>query len=292
MKTLKTTKYAKSFPEKKPFTGRYTFGKHHEYEVVIADTLELRHRAWALVHRNYKEKGYAGAGGDELWYGLHDALPDTRTFIVTREGRDVAALTLVVDSPVKLPADELYGMELDQRRKNGQRFCEIISLASEEKSSARCLEILKHLFRLSYLSARYVENATDLIITVNPHHTGYYEKKMLFEQVGEERKCAKVGGAPAVLLRLDLTTAEARYSQRLYGRKTEFYNFFLADNSLSLNFLNAPNLRMTYDQWQECFYIRRSFLSKASTWIQAHIRRMLTESAEFADCDEQRAMVG
>ncbi|MFW6151934.1 MAG: hypothetical protein ACOC6C_03065 [Verrucomicrobiota bacterium] len=51
MKALKTVQYSTGIPVKWPVSGRYTFGNCNEYEVVIADTLELRRRAWALVSK-------------------------------------------------------------------------------------------------------------------------------------------------------------------------------------------------------------------------------------------------
>ncbi|MFH1022187.1 MAG: hypothetical protein V1809_02230, partial [Planctomycetota bacterium] len=59
-----------------------------------------------------------------------------------------------------------------------------------------------------YLLSRKIRGATDFVITVNPRHVRFYERSMLFEKAGPERVYGKVGGAPAVLLRVDLSTPD------------------------------------------------------------------------------------
>ncbi|MBA4387727.1 MAG: hypothetical protein C0404_07080 [Verrucomicrobia bacterium] len=207
----------------------YRFGRNGEYEIIVARRLAERKRAWAMVYRMYREKGYAEPDTDGLWYGLYDALPQTTTFLVTRDGVEVATLTTVFDSEFGLPADTVYKDELDAMRRNGRRLCEIVSLSSEEKDRRQCVEVLKHMFKVGYLMACKLSDATDFIITVNPHHSSYYEKKLLFHRQGCERSYQKVGGAAAVLLCLDLETAPGRYVER-YG---------LEEGSLGSHFLDS-----------------------------------------------------
>jgi len=121
----------------------------------------------------------------------------------------VGALTVVFDSPLGLPADKLYKPELDALRAKGRRLSEIVSLGVAEDSGAGS-EILVKLFNFVYLVSKKVRGATDFVITVNPRHVRFYEKTLLFEPAGAEREYDKVGGAPALLLRLDLDVPEER----------------------------------------------------------------------------------
>lgn len=177
--------------------GMYRFGAELEYEIRIARDIRDRKAAWGFVRRAYVREGYAQESGPDLWYGIHDALPATTTFAVKRAGVIVATLTLVFDSAIGLPADGLYGAELDERRARNRRLCEIVSLASEERRSVSGMKVIRHLFRLAYLVARDLEEYTDFMITVNPSHAAYYQKSLLFEQIGPERAYDKVAGAPA-----------------------------------------------------------------------------------------------
>ena len=90
------------------------------------------------------------------------------------------------------------------------------------------------MFKLAYLTARRLEQATDFIITVNPRHMAYYERILLFRRVGRQRCYGKVGGAPAVLMNLDLEIAEARYRQKYSWGPRSFFRFF-ADSGTDAN---------------------------------------------------------
>ncbi|HOX06003.1 MAG TPA: radical SAM protein [Planctomycetota bacterium] len=216
----------------------YRFGADGAYSIRVAASAEDRRKAWRLAYRVYRGKDYAGPNAQELWYGLHDALPGTTTLLVERQepagssrtqSVPVAALTLVFDSPLGLPADELYRSELDGLRAGGRKLCEIVSLVSIETDLRRGAEIMKHLFKLAYLVAHHLEGATDFLITVNPRHVSFYKRMLLMTEAGPERAYAKVGGAPAVLLGLDLVAAWETYREHfghLDGDRN-LYRFFL-----------------------------------------------------------------
>jgi hypothetical protein len=238
-------------------SDRYVFGLECEYEITVACGIEDRCRAWRLVYGVYLEKGYAKPCAEELWYGDHDALPDTTTFLVTRSGDDIAALTTVFDGVAGLPAEGLYGNELDNLRGRGRRLCEIVSLVNTEKVSARSFEILLHLFRAAFVTARHLERATDFMITVNPHHVPYYERVLLFERVGEEKTYSKVSGAPAVLMRLDLERASERYRERYASRsgRRNLHRFFADGIPLLCRWLSRRRVPLDWGSLHEYFGI-------------------------------------
>jgi hypothetical protein len=193
-----------------------------------ANCLKDRRDAWRLAYQVYLQKGYTQASPDGYWYGRHDALPGTVTFLAEDNGRPAAAVTVVFDSPWKLPADEIAGAEIENLRSRRRRPCELVSLVSLERG-CRGAEIVKHLFKLAWIAARHISGATDFVITVNPRHVSYYTQVLLFERLGATRSCPRVKGAPADLLRLDLLEAEARYAQH-YGELPDtrnLYRFFI-----------------------------------------------------------------
>ena len=247
-----------------PVSDAYTFGPAGEYEIRIAASIEDRRRAWALVHDAYVRKGYARPNAEGLRYGIHDALPDTTTFLAEHDGEAVAALTVVCDGPLGLPADEVSGPELDMLRGKGRYPCEIVSLVDTERRRSRGAMIVMHMFKLAFVTARHVEEATDFVITVNPRHVPYYERVLLFEEIGEEKEYEKVCGAPAVLLGLDLLDAETRYRGRFGGLPEEknLYRFFTGDMG----------------RWQG--WIRR----QRRPLDGAEIRRYFTEKELFLVC--------
>jgi len=212
---MKTLASASQLKESFPFHLR-NLPDANGYNVIYAQTLEERKRIWSFVYQNYQEQGYAEPNPTGLWYSLHDALPQVVPFLITHEGDPLATVTIVGDSSFGLPADTLYKDELDAMRVEGRHLTEVTSLASAAKDRATCRSVLENLFRLSYGGALHGLGGTDLIITVNPHHTFFYERLLLFERVGETRSYGKVNGAPAVLLRLDMDEAPRRYREK-YG---------------------------------------------------------------------------
>ncbi len=218
------------------------------YTIRVANDRESREKAYRLVYRLYLEKEYVRPNASRMWLGAFDALPDTITLLVEKnvvegggwkvEGNNadnfpqpstlhpqpptrsaqsapVGALTVVFDSAAGLPADELYKAELDALRATGRRIAEVVSLGIDADAAGGS-EVLVRLFNLIHTASRRVRDATDFVITVNPRHVRFYERMMLFVPMGPERSYGKVGGAPAVLLRLPLDTPD-----RVSGRERQ-----------------------------------------------------------------------
>jgi hypothetical protein len=254
-------------------SAEYRFGAAGDYRIRVAGSAEERARAWGLVYRVYLQKEYAAPNAQRLWYGLHDALPGTTTLLVERGAEPVASLTLVFDSPLGLPADQVYGPELAALRAAGRRPCEVVSLVSTEPELRRGAEVTKHLFKLAYLAARRLSEATDFLITINPRHVSFYRRVLLMEEFGPERPYGKVGGAPAVLLGLDLLEAEERYRVRYGDAPESLYRFFVnpATEPGILAMLRSARRPLREDALQKYFVMDRPLLPGASTEQRAAV---------------------
>src|SRR6185436_10812143 len=111
-------------------------------------------------------------------------------------GRACGTISLVFDSTLGLPCNEIYRDEVATVRGQGCKLVEVTRLAIEDDiPNARTL--LQHLFYLAYIFARFVGGCTDMIIEVNPRHVLYYKRYLRFEQIGTETACPRVKGAPA-----------------------------------------------------------------------------------------------
>lgn len=189
---------------------------HPAYRILVAADRKSRSRAYALAHRVYKGCGYA-PNDEGMLVSPSDASPQTLTLLVqTDSGRDAATITLVFDSSQRLPCDEIYGTELDALRAQGRRLVEVTRLAIDEEHQ-RSKALLVRLFNFSYVFAKRVRGFDDFVIEVNPRHVNYYRRLLAFEPAGPERACPRVQGAPAVLLRLDLSIPE-REVRRVGGK--------------------------------------------------------------------------
>jgi hypothetical protein len=202
----------------------------HSYRMFVAADRTSRRRAYALAHRVYHGRGYVPAC-DEMIVSPFDSDPNTLTLLATDEnGREAATITLVFDGDKGLPCDEIYATELNALRAQRRRLVEVTRLAIDE-SHQRSKVLLLRLFNFIYIFAQRVKGFDDFVIEVNPRHVNYYRRLLLFEEAGPQRPCPRVQGAPAQLLRLDLSIP-AREVRRVGGKcakandRTLYPNFY------------------------------------------------------------------
>ncbi|PCJ51672.1 MAG: hypothetical protein COA79_25655 [Planctomycetota bacterium] len=161
-----------------------------------------------------------------MWYSAYDLLEESTVIVAIDNNRVVGTLTLIFDDEFGLPASELYESELSTIRANNT-LTEITSLAIQ-KDARFSTTILVKLFNQAYLYSKGSKNSTHFIITVNPRHVMFYQKKLLFEKIGSVKYYDKVGGAPAELLILDLELVEKTILDRNNSKSKMLYKQFIS----------------------------------------------------------------
>lgn len=181
-----------------------TRGDKQEFKVRLATTEDRRKSASLLIEKMYSWRGYkVDALGQD---------PNKIIIVAYQEDKVVGTMTLGLDSPDGLVADQLYKDEIDRLRTQGCRLCDVTKLAVDQEIKSK--SVLSAIFHLSIIYARNIHHATDLLTEVNPRHAPFYQRMLGFVQIGEEKLCPRVN-APAVLLKLDLTYADEQVKQ--YG---------------------------------------------------------------------------
>jgi hypothetical protein len=173
------------------------------YRIYSADTQPQRHEVETLIRRMYSWRGYAvDSAVSPSTVGSHETLQ------VRRDHLTVGTMTVRFDSKNGLLADGLYRDELDFIRQCGGRICELtgLAIAPGEDTTA----VLNALFEAAYIVGAKKE-VSDVVIEVNPRHVAHYRRLLGFRLAGPERQCDRVGGAPAVLLHLDLDALDERF---------------------------------------------------------------------------------
>lgn len=157
-----------------------------------------------LVERRFASRGYQGSGsGASRAYGDRFTL----TLIAEAASATVGTMSVRLDGPRGLLADEIYSEELSAVRSQGRRPCEFGGLALAERADTKM--ILSTLFALAYsLGKATHDEVTDVFIEVNPQHVGFYRRVLGFVVEAGERFCERVQ-APAVLLRTTVDELEA-----------------------------------------------------------------------------------
>jgi hypothetical protein len=175
-----------------------------KFSIRAANQPELRQKAYKLLYNIYSKMGIAQDKSNDLWLSIFDALPETITLVAEdHKGEIGGAITLVFDSPIGLPADELYKGEIDELRNTGRKICEIISFGINEAVRGS-IKILAILYYSAYLLAWRLNKSTDFVITVAAYHESFYCRAIKFKKLGPVRNYAKVNGTPTVLLNLPL----------------------------------------------------------------------------------------
>jgi len=191
------------------------------FGIRMIDTAEGRSKASLLINKMYAWRGYAGT------HKLSDD-PNRITLTASTEGEVVGTLTLGLDSPIGIMADEIFKEEVDGYRQTGARVCEITKLAFDNGGSK---EQMASLFHLSVIYARDLHKCSHIFIEVNPRHRRFYEHMLGFKRLGELRSNPRVN-APAYLLAVDLNYVSEQI--QLFGGKgaavaasqRSFYPFF------------------------------------------------------------------
>ncbi|PCJ51666.1 MAG: hypothetical protein COA79_25625 [Planctomycetota bacterium] len=199
---------------------------HQDIEIKIAKDQNLKEEAYRLIYQTYLEKGFTEKNASEMWYSVYDLLDESIVVVAMDNNIVVGALTLILDSEFGLPANELYEKELSRIRANNT-LTEITSLGIL-KSARFSTTILVKLFNQAYLYSKGSKNSTHFIITVNPRHVMFYQKKLLFEKIGSVKYYDKVGGAPAELLILDLDLVEKTILDRNISKSKTLYKQFIS----------------------------------------------------------------
>ncbi|MBT3185529.1 MAG: hypothetical protein HN342_13510 [Nitrospina sp.] len=198
------------------------------YTIRVANDLNTRRQAYELIYDLYIEKGFAKPDMSEMWFSIHDALPNTVTFVVENQSGDmVGTATVILDTGMRLPIDTIYPEEIKALRSKGRCPSEVAHFGVRDNLKGG-MQVLVKLFNFFYIYAHRICKSTDFVITVNPRHASFYKKALLFNQVGEERDYGKVNGAPAVLMHLDLSVpAQQIRLEHEQGKRTgTIYKYF------------------------------------------------------------------
>ncbi|SFG82489.1 hypothetical protein SAMN05518865_11991 [Duganella sp. CF458] len=151
-------------------------------------------KASLLINKMYSWRGYAGP--HQL-----PVDPNRITLTASDKGEVVGTLTLGLDSPNGILADEIFKDEVDTVRMiRGARVCEITKLAFDNDGSKSQMALL---FHMSVLYARDLHHCTHIFIEINPRHRRFYETMLGFKCLGGLKTNPRVG-APAYLLVIEL----------------------------------------------------------------------------------------
>lgn len=190
--------------------GHMTVTRAVAMRATVAESAAQIEAAKNLIRRRYAWRGYDMPQEEEN--SVCEAFsPDSSqvVFVATFGDTTVGTITLGLDRPMGLLAENSYGEEIEAHRVAGRTVCEVTRLAVAEDADSK--RVLAALFSLTWAAAS-VNGVTDMFVEVNPRHVVFYRRVLGFVVAAEERFCERVG-APSMLLRVDMDDLENRLTR-------------------------------------------------------------------------------
>jgi len=176
------------------------------FKIRLADTEEGRNSVSMLINKMYSWRGYSGT---------HEIQKNPNRIILAASDNStvIGTITLSIDSPIGILADEIFKDQIDIHRNRGRKVCELIKLAFDPNIRSKL--VMASLFHIAFIYGRHLHKCTDVFIEVNPRHRRFYERLLGFKQQGGKKTNPRVN-APAYLLWVDLDYVEQQI-QKLGG---------------------------------------------------------------------------
>ncbi|MGE5791198.1 MAG: N-acyl amino acid synthase FeeM domain-containing protein [Bacteroidota bacterium] len=123
--------------------------------------------------------------------------PHLYTFLAHDAGQFVGSLSVRLDSPRGLVADELYRDETAVLRDHGCRVCEFLNLTVDMNSAPK--RALACLFHAAYLFTGAVWSCDYGVLEAPARHAEFFRASLGFEPIGEERLNQRVSTVEQLL---------------------------------------------------------------------------------------------
>jgi hypothetical protein len=267
----------------------YRFGPDGQWRVLVANTRELREKAFRLVYDVYIREGYELRYGREsgLWCTIHHLHPETTIFLAEKEGRLTGSVTVMPDSRLGLPTDRMFPEPLADLRKAGRRLSEISSLVVTEEPGGIPPELAMHLYRLAHLASLHLLKSTDIVASVMDRHRDFYSRFLLFDEVSEAPRLSPKTGQQVAYARLNLETMKERYEQRYsraMGRRNLYRWFFQNEDEPDMvDWLRRSRSPMTTEDLYYFGAKKTNILAKAGHDVIAILEEEYRQAGAVAD---------
>jgi hypothetical protein len=202
-------------------------------------------KAFELVWESYVEAGLQADDNLGIRVSKYHLLPSTKVLVAVHHpeldkkkpdyekmkepGVVVGTLTLVLDSPMGLPMEELCSEEVAELRSGGRNLAEVIALSVNPEY--RKDNVMMYLYKLMFQYAKH-KGITDLTCSVTKKHIRFYRRMLLFRPLGALKEYSAANQLETQGHLLDLKRAEdearAVYHSRHFD--ADLYNFFFTAN--------------------------------------------------------------
>lgn len=208
---------------------------------VAKSFLEI-YQSFRVAHDQYCRSGYMEPDRSGLRFFLRDLLSTSYIFVAVEDGEVIGTITGILHSSAGLPCSSVFPDEIDKRIRIGRQLMEASKLAcvphdaKNMRGAKVAASIPTELLRCAFYWGM-ARNADDWFVVVNPTHQNFYQRKLGFTLIAEERACSHVSSAPGVLLGIDLSLVR---SGENISKQT--YTTFLATSIAQENIIHRHQL--------------------------------------------------
>lgn len=204
------------------------------------DTIE---EAFGLVYLAYIEVGLQAENTARIRFTKYHLIPTTKVFVaifrpeLTKEEFErghvndnkkvVGTLTLVLDSALGLPVEQVCGPEIQAMRDQGARMAEVIALAIDPQF--RRHNVMMYLYKIMFEYAR-LKGVTDICCAVTKRHIEFYRDILLFQPIGEllPYSAGNMLEVQGHVLNIDYAFGNSKATYSTEGFDANVHDFFFA----------------------------------------------------------------
>lgn len=238
-----------------------------EYKIAIS-TEELE-QAFELVTQQYTNVGMHDSNSGLRLTKFH-LLPESKVFIAIKKQEDysekvIGTLTMIKDSPMGLPMDEIYNNVLQRLRLSNLNLAEVIGLAVSPTESPIQNNIVMYLYKICLQYSRLTQ-IDDLLCSVKKKHINFYEELLLFKPIGDLLPYIYANNQLIQGHRLNIHQANKDFEKVYSGQEfdADLHRFFFTDTQ-QFNRPYGKGDAMTLDQMRYFLEQRTQLLSSLST---------------------------
>lgn len=232
-----------------------------------ACTADDLRQAYRLVHDVYLGTGFIASDPSGMRVRIFETSAETATFVAKVEGKVVAVLSVVEDSPdLGLPSDCVFKPELDAMRRAGRRLCEVTNqaVAEEYRKSGVPTELMRCAIAVSL-----TEGYDEAIAAVSPSHNGFYDL-MGFRQVGSQRSYSTTIDDPVIAVSMNIDQYREPEAEAETSATGRFMRQFLTEGNVFLSrvtdwALEARKQFLTPSLLKCLFVLEKNFLADCSS---------------------------
>jgi ribosomal protein S18 acetylase RimI-like enzyme len=210
----------------------------------IAQSKEELESAYKLVWEAYVSTGLQHDTGAGIRFTKYHLLPSTKVLIAVyhpeldKESPDfgkfneqsivVGTLSIIEDSPLGLPMEEICGSNVMELRDNKHKLVEIVALAINPEY--RKHNIAMYLYKLMFEFVRH-KDITDVACSVTKKHLSFYRRMLLFKKLGKIKEYSAANKLETQCHILNIkeaeVAAEAVYNSNHFD--ANLFTFFFTD---------------------------------------------------------------